>query len=419
MAAVPIKKQKETAEERNRNELAQLMAEQNALTKQIATKEESIQKDQLEQQKKTAEQAAKQKDAIDKQTKATEKDKKEGKDDDKEGKLETAVDKQYKAMEKELKQKQTDWTKYFTQYSTDAIMQSVNTTGAGFGRRGGGGGSGGGGVMGGGGGPSFIFQAEQPGQGSIAGGDTPRGYDFRKTESYRIQQARLKAEEASQKELWAKAPPVGAVASEKEGIAAEMAELQQQALGKMDQQRAAIENGTKVSKEQLGVEKQTLKQDEELGREAGKGTKDKNLAAGLREAAETAVVSETGGPVAARFGGLVRLMQAGGIVPGQGRGDKIPALLEPGEFVMPRDATMKNLGALMQIRGYQHGGPVVPPRDMAMGGGGFSPKFAINVRGDSVKKILNNVNSQLAGLLNTMLSTSGTSGRLHDLPQSG
>jgi len=197
----------------------------------------------------------------------------------------------------------------------------------------------------------------------------------------------------------------------------------------IEDQKKAIDNGTKVSKDQLEVEKKSQKQIDELAESAKKqASQDKDLAAGLKIKPETAVVSETEGPVAAvaaRLGGLIRgggtaaLLQVGGMVPGQGRGDKVPALLEPGEFVVPRDAAMKNLGTLMKIRGYQHGGPVVPPRDMAMANGGLSPKFAINVRGDSVKKILNDVNGQLAGLLNTMLSTTGTSGRFHDLPQSG
>jgi TP901 family phage tail tape measure protein len=44
----------------------------------------------------------------------------------------------------------------------------------------------------------------------------------------------------------------------------------------------------------------------------------------------------------------VRQMKEGGIVPGVGRGDKVPALLEPGELVVPRDVTaeiMKQIGA--------------------------------------------------------------------------
>ena len=50
----------------------------------------------------------------------------------------------------------------------------------------------------------------------------------------------------------------------------------------------------------------------------------------------------------------VRKMQDGGIVPGSGRGDKVPALLEPGELVVPRDVTaelMKKLGARQMAEG--------------------------------------------------------------------
>lgn len=50
----------------------------------------------------------------------------------------------------------------------------------------------------------------------------------------------------------------------------------------------------------------------------------------------------------------VRKMQDGGIVPGSGRGDKVPALLEPGELVVPRNVTaelMKKIGARQMAGG--------------------------------------------------------------------
>jgi len=41
--------------------------------------------------------------------------------------------------------------------------------------------------------------------------------------------------------------------------------------------------------------------------------------------------------------------QEGGLVPGIGSGDRVPALLEPGEMVMTKNATQKNFGALQVL----------------------------------------------------------------------
>jgi TP901 family phage tail tape measure protein len=51
------------------------------------------------------------------------------------------------------------------------------------------------------------------------------------------------------------------------------------------------------------------------------------------------------------MGGPVLKYANGGKLPGFGGGDKVPALLEPGEFVINKDATKNNLGLLAQING--------------------------------------------------------------------
>ncbi len=58
-------------------------------------------------------------------------------------------------------------------------------------------------------------------------------------------------------------------------------------------------------------------------------------------------------------GGGVQHMHRGGKVPGQGRGDKIPALLEPEEFVVRRDGSnLVDALAFFNAPGFQGGGPV-------------------------------------------------------------
>lgn len=48
-----------------------------------------------------------------------------------------------------------------------------------------------------------------------------------------------------------------------------------------------------------------------------------------------------------------RKMSDGGVVPGKGGGDHVPALLEPGELVIPKDAAQR----IIEASGYQHPGP--------------------------------------------------------------
>ena len=52
-----------------------------------------------------------------------------------------------------------------------------------------------------------------------------------------------------------------------------------------------------------------------------------------------------------RMGGPVLKYANGGKLPGYGGGDKVPAMLEPGEFVINKEATRNNLGLLAKING--------------------------------------------------------------------
>ncbi len=113
-------------------------------------------------------------------------------------------------------------------------------------------------------------------------------------------------------------------------------------------------------------------------------------------------------------------MASGGKVPGTGPGDRdsVPAMLAPGEFVVNARAAREHMGVLHQMNNnkFAMGGPVIPSPSMARaGGGGFNPKTSLNVRGDSVNKILRSVQRDLGSTLNDMMSTSGTSGRFYGL----
>jgi hypothetical protein len=112
---------------------------------------------------------------------------------------------------------------------------------------------------------------------------------------------------------------------------------------------------------------------------------------------------------------------SGGMVPGQGTGDRIPAMLEPKEFVVNKKAAQKYAGFLHMInaKGYADGGSVGYAALAGGGGVGAGPKININVRGDSAKKIMDEVGQSLSGVLNDMMTSNGGSGRYYDLPKSG
>jgi hypothetical protein len=112
-------------------------------------------------------------------------------------------------------------------------------------------------------------------------------------------------------------------------------------------------------------------------------------------------------------------MQSGGWVGGSGPGDKIPAMLEPGEFVVNKNAASQFGGLLhaINVKKYAEGGSVGSPS--ISGGVMGGPKINFNIRGDSAKSILSEANKDLASALNDMMGGLNASARYYDLPKSG
>lgn len=140
---------------------------------------------------------------------------------------------------------------------------------------------------------------------------------------------------------------------------------------------ANIDGNTKQSNQQGGVQNQLLAQlaktqQQYFGNMSG---------AELENPNEKAVVT----PVTHNAGGLA--FATGGMVPGAAYG------------------------------GYATGG-VVPSPSLG-GGGGGTPKFNFNIRGDSAKAILNETHRQLSGALTDLMTPVGTTGRYYDIPNSG
>tara|TARA_B100000700_G_scaffold72640_1_gene81086 strand:+ start:2304 stop:9656 length:7353 start_codon:yes stop_codon:yes gene_type:complete len=104
------------------------------------------------------------------------------------------------------------------------------------------------------------------------------------------------------------------------------------------------------------------------------------------------------------MGAAVPKFASGGMVPGSGNRDTVPALLTPGEFVI-RKSSVKKLGAQnlknMNAKGYASGGPVVTLNDNALGGfflrpqggtdrdGKLNPKTATGIMSnpDAIKRL--------------------------------
>ena len=115
-------------------------------------------------------------------------------------------------------------------------------------------------------------------------------------------------------------------------------------------------------------------------------------------------------------------MATGGFVPGVGDKDSVPAMLMPGEFVMNKDSTrrfawlLKSLNANKYATGGLVGGSLVgAPPDASTAGPSITPRFSINIRGDSVNKIMKTATTQLYGHLNKMLVPQGSTGRMFDM----
>lgn len=199
----------------------------------------------------------------------------------------------------------------------------------------------------------------------------------------------------------------------------------------------------KVAKKQLEEQQKGNKTAQEQKKVIENQSKDIKATADAAQSnyGESAVVTPIGGGGNAGGGGAGRVigsntnmsdltaalfgMADGGKIPGYGGGDRRPAMLEDGEFVLRKEA-VKALGVRrlesMNMAKFAAGGPVgsvIPSPSVAMSGGGFAPKIALNVRGDTVKGIMSNVHSQLTGVLNDMVAPHGTSGRMWDLTHSG
>jgi len=116
-------------------------------------------------------------------------------------------------------------------------------------------------------------------------------------------------------------------------------------------------------------------------------------------------------------GGWIAAMAEGGRLPGFGGGDRVLALLEPGEFVVNKRAAAAFPGLLENVNRFQGGGMagMAPSPSIARQGGTIAPSFNISVRGDTAKTLVGSVNKALSGVLNDMFAPQGTSGRLYDL----
>jgi len=84
--------------------------------------------------------------------------------------------------------------------------------------------------------------------------------------------------------------------------------------------------------------------------------------------ASTGSMGGTGGPGFFNRGGRVRRFSQGGWVPGSGNGDTVPAMLEPGEFVLRKSAAQAFGPQLASVNRYAKGGNVSYTGEQLKGG---------------------------------------------------
>ena len=92
-----------------------------------------------------------------------------------------------------------------------------------------------------------------------------------------------------------------------------------------------------------------------------------------------------GGVTGKNQGGRIRAFNTGGMVPGTGNRDTVPAMLTPGEFVI-RKSSVQKMGASnlasMNAKGYALGGPVIELKDGVLGNFALRPNEGDDVDHD-------------------------------------
>lgn len=97
-------------------------------------------------------------------------------------------------------------------------------------------------------------------------------------------------------------------------------------------------------------------------------------------------------------GGRIYGFNRGGIVPGQGNRDTVPAMLTPGEFVI-RKSSVQSIGAdrLYSMNRYEHGGDVENPKPKQVGSGGGTAFAHISELTSRRQKAIQAVSKSLGG----------------------
>lgn len=110
----------------------------------------------------------------------------------------------------------------------------------------------------------------------------------------------------------------------------------------------------------------------------------------------------------------------GGKVPGTGNEDTVPAMLTPGELVLTKEQASRweMMNESLNRNRFAVGGYVngiaSSGKSLGSSSGGGMPNISINVKGDTVNKIMKSVTTQLSTVVNHMMTPSGTTSRLFD-----